>query len=166
MQELTLLIIKENSKILLGKKKRRFGAGRWNGFGGKLLPGESILGSLKRELMEEAEIEVKEIKKIGEVIFYSGNDNDSDWKNFGVEPNILVHVFIGKGVIGDPKETEEMIPKWFHINEIPFDEMWPDDVYWFPFVLEEIPFKGYCKFAGDSTTMLEHDFKKVPEYAY
>jgi 8-oxo-dGTP pyrophosphatase MutT (NUDIX family) len=33
----------ENNKILLGYKKRGFGSNKWNGFGGKVEPFESIL---------------------------------------------------------------------------------------------------------------------------
>ncbi|KAJ1429629.1 hypothetical protein B484DRAFT_396306, partial [Ochromonadaceae sp. CCMP2298] len=29
-------------EVLLGMKKRGFGAGKWNGFGGKMDPGESM----------------------------------------------------------------------------------------------------------------------------
>ena len=45
---LTLVMIMKNDKILLGMKKRGFGVNRWNGFGGKLQPGESILDAAKR----------------------------------------------------------------------------------------------------------------------
>ncbi|MEK7165153.1 MAG: DNA mismatch repair protein MutT, partial [Patescibacteria group bacterium] len=38
---LTLCIVHQNEKVLLGMKKRGFGAGRWNGFGGKLQDGET-----------------------------------------------------------------------------------------------------------------------------
>lgn len=39
---LTLAFIRETSRILLGLKKKGFGEGRWNGFGGKVEPGETI----------------------------------------------------------------------------------------------------------------------------
>ena len=45
---LTLVMIMKNNQILLGMKKRGFGVNRWNGFGGKLQPGESILDAAKR----------------------------------------------------------------------------------------------------------------------
>ena len=45
------LVVKENT-ILLGMKKRGFGVGRWNGFGGKLHEGESIEDAAKRETLE------------------------------------------------------------------------------------------------------------------
>jgi len=38
----TLVMATNQSSILLGYKKRGFGSGRWNGFGGKVEPGESI----------------------------------------------------------------------------------------------------------------------------
>ena len=40
---LTLVYIRDEENILLGLKKRGFGTGKWNGFGGKVQPGESIL---------------------------------------------------------------------------------------------------------------------------
>ena len=44
----TLAFVLDSRRILLGMKKRGFGAGRWNGFGGKVDPGESIEGAAKR----------------------------------------------------------------------------------------------------------------------
>ena len=40
---LTLVHIRDEENILLGMKKRGFGVGKWNGFGGKVQPGETIL---------------------------------------------------------------------------------------------------------------------------
>jgi hypothetical protein len=45
------------SSVLLGLKKRGFGAGKWNGFGGKVEQGESIRTAAIREMKEEAGIE-------------------------------------------------------------------------------------------------------------
>ena len=39
---LTLLFVLKPGKVLLGFKKRGFGAGRWNGFGGKVQHDETI----------------------------------------------------------------------------------------------------------------------------
>ena len=45
---LTLVLIREASRILLGMKKRGFGVNRWNGFGGKVEAGETIAQGAKR----------------------------------------------------------------------------------------------------------------------
>ena len=47
---LTLLFVLEPSRVLLGMKKRGFGAGRWNGFGGKVQMEESIEEAAIRQL--------------------------------------------------------------------------------------------------------------------
>lgn len=44
----TLVLVLQPQRILLGMKKRGFGAGRWNGFGGKVQEGESIEDGARR----------------------------------------------------------------------------------------------------------------------
>ena len=53
-----------------------------------------------------------------------------------------VHIFKAADFDGEPQETEEMRPGWFHVDEIPFKDMWPDDEYWMPMFLEDKIFKG------------------------
>jgi len=45
------------SRLLLGMKKRGFGAGKWNGFGGKIEVGETPRAAAIREMKEEACVE-------------------------------------------------------------------------------------------------------------
>jgi 8-oxo-dGTP diphosphatase/2-hydroxy-dATP diphosphatase len=135
---LTLCIIHKDSKILLGMKKRGFGAGFWNGFGGKVKEGEPIEEAAKRETKEEVGVVPLDLKKMGILRF-----------QFKGEPEILeVHVFSCSNFEGEIKETEEMKPKWFKIEEIPFDQMWPDDKYWLPLLLDGKNFRGKFYFEG------------------
>ena len=82
---LSLLLIRENGKVLLGMKKRGFGAGKYNGFGGKLEKGEDIQQCAMRELKEEAHINALDLSRRGVLIF--------DFEN--VEQNLEVHVISG-----------------------------------------------------------------------
>jgi len=43
-------MVLNEGKIILGMKKRGFGVGRWNGFGGKVEEGETIGDAAHREL--------------------------------------------------------------------------------------------------------------------
>jgi len=129
---LTLCIIYQYPKILLGMKKRGFGKGRFNGFGGKVEKGESIEKATKREIKEEAGIDVLDLNKVG-IIEFEFEDNSK---------SLEVHIFISKNFIGKPKESDEMKPKWFNVNKIPFDKMWPDDKYWIPILLKGKKLKG------------------------
>lgn len=140
----------QHPKVLLGMKKRGFGAGRWNGFGGKVEQGESVEDAAKREILEEAGIKVANIEKMGEVGF-----------EFKGDPMVLqVHIFKAGHFEGEPIESDEMKPRWFHIDEIPFDQMWPDDKYWLPLFLEGKKFKGKFVFEGQDK-ILEHELVEV-----
>ncbi|OHB20219.1 MAG: hypothetical protein A2939_03365 [Parcubacteria group bacterium RIFCSPLOWO2_01_FULL_48_18] len=149
---LTLCIIYQHPKILLGMKKRGFGAGRWNGFGGKVYDGEVIEDAAKREIQEEMGIKVENLDKVGIIDFeFKGN------------PEILqVHIFKSDNFSGEPTESEEMKPQWFHIDGIPFKEMWPDDIYWMPLFLSGKRFKGKFLF-GESDIILEQELVEVKE---
>ena len=129
---MTLCIVHRHANVLLGMKKRGFGAGRWNGFGGKVAPEETIEDAAKREMREEAGIEVKNLDKVGIIEFAFKNN-----------PEILeVHIFKSDDFSGEPVESEEMKPQWFHVDEIPFEEMWPDDIHWMPLFLSGKKFRG------------------------
>jgi len=118
----------ENREILLAFKKRGFGKGKWNGVGGKLdlEKDGDIFEAAIREIKEEIGIEVKDMEKVAILNFYF--PYQKEW-------NQDVHVFFAKEWQGKPKESEEMKPRWFKLNEIPFNQMWPDDKFWLPKVL-------------------------------
>lgn len=147
---LTLCIIHNHSKVLLGMKKRGFGAGRWNGFGGKVSLAETIEDAAKRETKEEAGIEIKNLDKAGIIEF-----------EFQGKQGILeVHIFKSNSFLGKPTESEEMKPQWFKTDEIPFEKMWPDDKYWMPLFLSGKKFKGKFLF-GESDTILKQELLEV-----
>jgi len=69
---LLFLIKKTGNEILeicLAMKKRGFGAGRWNGAGGKVSDGETIEEATRREALEEIGVSIGEISKIAELSF-------------------------------------------------------------------------------------------------
>ncbi|ORX93781.1 hypothetical protein K493DRAFT_284398 [Basidiobolus meristosporus CBS 931.73] len=150
---LTLIVIrdKEQNKVLLGMKKRGFGKGRWNGFGGKVEKGETIDEGALRELEEEAGITTSTLSKAGII-----------WFKFVDDPVLLeVHLFCANSYEGDVTETEEMRPQWYDIDSIPFDDMWPDDRYWFPYLLQEQKFVGKILFKEDQTTIVSQNIHVV-----
>ena len=111
---LTLSFIIENNRILLAMKKRGFGAGRYNGYGGKVEEGETIEEGAIRELREESGLEVERVEKVGIHEFEFAHDRG----------NILeVHVFHVTRYTGEAVETEEMKPEWFSLDAIPFENM-------------------------------------------
>nr|XP_044602799.1 7,8-dihydro-8-oxoguanine triphosphatase isoform X1 [Equus asinus] len=128
----TLVLVLEPQRVLLGMKKRGFGVGRWNGFGGKVQEGETIEDGAKRELQEESGLTVDALHKVGQIVF-----------EFAGDPELMdVHIFRTDSVRGTPVESDEMRPQWFQLDQIPFEDMWPDDRYWFPLLLQKKKFHG------------------------
>ncbi|XP_041812112.1 7,8-dihydro-8-oxoguanine triphosphatase [Chelmon rostratus] len=147
---LTLVLVVRPGKVLLGMKKRGFGAGRWNGFGGKVQHGETIEAAARRELQEECGLTVDALEKVGNIKFEFVGDTQL----------LDVHVFRADAYNGEPAESEEMRPQWFECHQIPFSQMWPDDILWFPLLLQKKKFVGYFKFQGHDV-ILGHKLEEV-----
>src|SRR5680860_463728 len=104
-KQLTLCVVHQQGKVLLGMKKRGFGSGKWNGFGGKVEPKETIESATKRETFEEVGINVQKLYKKGILQF-----------SFIGQPDVLeVHIFKTDAFNGDPKESDEMKPQWLSL---------------------------------------------------
>ncbi|HEV8677715.1 MAG TPA: 8-oxo-dGTP diphosphatase [Candidatus Paceibacterota bacterium] len=145
---LTLCLVIKDGKVLLGMKKRGFGAGRWNGFGGKVQEGESIEEAAIREMKEESDVSVTGLEEAGVLIF-----------TFEGDPQPLeVHIFTTDAFGGEPHESEEMSPQWFEFDKVPYGEMWPDDRFWLPQVLAGWKVKGSFHF-GEGDIILKKELE-------
>ena len=149
----TLVYARKGGEILLGLKKKGFGVGKWNGFGGKVNHGESIENAAVRELAEEAGIATltADLLHLAKLHFRSGKE----------ELNWDTHVFVCSRWQGEPIESGEMRPQWFHGNSIPYHLMWVDDIHWLPLVLagKKIEATFYFNEAGDEIE--KHIIKEV-----
>jgi hypothetical protein len=54
-----------------------------------------------------------------------------------------------------------MLPQWFDIDKIPYENMWKDDVLWYPFMFSNKIFKAYFLFKADQETILNHSIEEV-----
>lgn len=147
---LTLAYIQKEGRILLGMKRRGFGTGKWNGFGGKLHEGETFEVAAVREMQEEAGVTPVELSEIGQLDF-----------EFVGDPLILeTRVFVTSKYEGEPQETEEMSPKWHKLDEIPYADMWDGDKYWLPLLLQGQKFKGHLLF-NRNDKVLSHKIQLI-----
>ena len=137
-QKATLLFVVRDAQILLIRKKRGLGAGKINGPGGRLDPGETPLACAVREVQEELVITPLDVRPCGELRF-----------QFVDGLSIHVYVFQASGHEGQPTVTDEADPLWTPLNAIPYDDMWADDRLWLPLMLAGTPFDGRFLFDGD-----------------
>jgi 8-oxo-dGTP diphosphatase len=144
-----VLILKGNpiSEILLGYKKIGFGKGKYAGFGGKIEHGEQVSETALRELTEETGVFVPdpETLKFNAILEFC----------FPFKPawDHRVFVFFTHHWEGVPVESNEMVPHWFDVKDIPYDQMWDDARYWLPKTLSEEQFKAYFEFRADNQTV-------------
>ena len=148
MKHVTLLFLRRDGEILLAMKKRRFGAGRWNGVGGKVEPGETYEQAAIRECQEEIGVTPRALRPAGEMHFLDLPDVEH-----------YCHIYVATNWGGEPRESEEMAPRWFAETAIPYGTMWPDDVYWLPLLLAGKIFRGSVTVEND--TVHEYSFEEV-----
>jgi mutator protein MutT len=157
----TLVFLLRDKEVLLAMKKRGFGMGKWNGVGGKIEEGETVPQAAIREAQEEIGVVIQEsdLTHAGTIQFLLPEDPDN--KNMNVE----VFVYTTTNWEGEPTESEEMAPKWFHQNEISYDQMWEDDHYWLPLVLKGQRIKATFSFMLDPATgkekLVDHDIHEI-----
>lgn len=139
----TLCFVIRDGQILLIRKKRGLGAGKINGPGGRLEPGETPLQATIRETEEELGVTPLAPEWAGTLRF-----------QFLDGYSLECSVFVADGCVGEAIETDEAIPLWTPLEAIPYHDMWADDQFWLPGVIRGGKFVGYFTF--DSDKMLEN----------
>ncbi len=139
----TLVFLVRDDQILLALKKRGFGAGLWNGAGGKVESQEIIEQAMIRECQEEIGVTPIQYRKVAVHQF----DYEKDVQT------IEVHTYLCDNWLGEPMETEEMNPQWFALSEIPYTKMWEDDIHWLPKVLAGQKLHTKFTFNSDNTLL-------------
>jgi 8-oxo-dGTP diphosphatase len=144
----TLLFVVRCDEILLMHKKRGLGAGKINGPGGRLEPGETPVACAIREVEEELCVTPEGVKERGELRFQFAD-------------GYALHgtVFSAADCRGEPRETDEGRPLWTPLDRIPYEAMWEDDRLWLPHLLEGRRFEGRFVFDGD--TLLDYDVQLI-----
>jgi len=152
----TLCFICKDGKILLQRKANgRFGAGKWNMPGGKVKENESIQDAVKREVEEETGLKLKDVFQVGKINFFFIGQKEPAW---------VVHVFEANGFEGKEIASDEGELKWFDKAEIPFEQMWPDDKFWYPLMLNGEIFEGYFYYTEGFAKLLKHKILKVKNF--
>lgn len=152
-QTLAIPIHVATSEILLGMKKTGFGAGNWNGFGGKVEeqdqfePGRAPLGTTlpllnatdKQTILNATKRELRE-----ECLLVCDDDQytHTGTLKFIFEPkpdqSLFVHIYLvhlREEQMANIGASDEMEPMWYPMSQIPYDNMWPDDKFWLPLAL-------------------------------
>ena len=145
---MTLCLLRKGNDLLMGMKKLKLGAGYYNGFGGKLDPGETLEECLIREVKEESGLDLLKFEKRG-VMSFELDEYINE-----------VHVYEGISWVGEAIESNEMIPIWLKVDSLPYDKMWESDKIWHPYFFKRVFFEGWLVFDGNHK-VLDYEVIKV-----
>ncbi len=152
LQQTTLCFLVRENRVLLAMKKRGFAMGKWNGAGGKMnSQDQSVESAAIRETIEEIGVIPKSPRWVATLNFFHLSIP---------EANQQVIVFLSGEWEGDPAESEEMAPRWFDTTGTPYDDMWEDDRYWLPRVLNGEMLEADFLF-DENQVLLEHEIRVI-----
>ena len=63
-------------------------------------------------------------------------------------------------LVGEPRETGEMLPRWWPVARLPRALMWPDNAHWLDRVLAGAKISGYFLYS-DLGTIERHELRTL-----
>jgi 8-oxo-dGTP pyrophosphatase MutT (NUDIX family) len=143
MRKEAVCFLLQGGRVLLSPKKLKF-KGIWNGYGGKVEPGESERECLARELWQEAGVMALkgDFSQRAYLHIHRGSDEES------VELAVFV-LYQWQGIPGESEEHGK--PCWFSSPELPFQDMFPGDSHWLSRVLAGGHFDAHLWFTPEGS---------------
>lgn len=152
----TLMFVIRGGEVLLIEKLRGLGAGKINAPGGRKEPHETLIEAAIRETREEVGVTPVAPRFRGRLRFAFVKRPDVAGLGAAMGPDevgyrLECHVFSADACEGAAHPTEEAIPRWTPLGQIPYDAMWADDRLWVPLMLAgRAPFDGRFVFEGEA----------------
>lgn len=150
MKLATLCYLKQDGRTLMihrVKKTNDIHAGKWNGLGGKLEPGESPEQCVEREVLEEAGLRIHAPRYHGLLLF--ADFKGDDW---------FVWVFSADRFEGQLLESSsEGHLEWIPDEQISSLNLWPSDHIFLPWLKGDSIFSARFQYAGEE--MLGHEVR-------
>lgn len=141
----TLAYVVRDGRVLMVHRTARAGdahLGKFNGLGGKLERDEDVVAGLRRELREEASLEVTSLRLRGTISWPGFGPGGEDWLGF---------VFIVDGFTGDvPERNAEGELSWVPQGDLLSLPLWEGDRTWLPLVFDASvgQFHGVMPYVG------------------
>jgi 8-oxo-dGTP diphosphatase len=112
------------------KKDKDIHQGKWNGLGGKFLPGETPEECVKREIYEESGYTLHTAKLHG-VLTFPNFKNNEDW---------IAYIYTSSDFSGTQTECDEGALEWIPDDTVPSLKLWEGDPIFLDWIYSNKPF--------------------------
>jgi 8-oxo-dGTP diphosphatase len=146
----TLCYVRQNGCTLMvyrDKKPNDIHEGKWNGLGGKFEPGESPEECVRREVLEESGLCIRDPKLHGLLMF--PNFKDNDW---------YVFVFTAREFEGELIDSPEGRLEWIADTKLTSLNLWESDRIFFPWLEKDGFFSAKFIYENDRMQNYEVSF--------
>ena len=151
----TLCYVRSSGRTLMLhriKKERDMHQGKWNGLGGKVIPGESPEECVIREVQEESGLDIASPRLRG-ILTFPAFDGIEDW---------YVFVFIAEQFEGQLIDSPEGVLRWVPDSELLALELWEGDRVFLPWLDREDFFSGKFVYADGKLASHTVHFHPTP----
>ncbi len=148
MKLATLCYVRSHGQTLMMHRIKRANdmhAGKWNGLGGKLLPGETPEACAIREVCEESGLTMISPVLRG-ILTFPGFANDDDWYTF---------VFVADTFTGTLIDCNEGVLHWIDDSQLLALNLWEGDRIFLPWLDQDEFFSG--RFTYVNNVLAEHE---------
>ena len=70
-----------------------------------------------------------------------------------------MYIFRVTDFTGELQPNDEGELRWWKIDEIPYDQMWQDDIHWLPLLIDGKKFSGAFWFNEEGTELVRFELK-------
>lgn len=139
----TLCYLKRDGKTLMIHRIRKtddIHKGKWNGLGGKLIPGETPEECIVREVFEESGLSIEQPVLHGFLTFPNFSNNKT-WYTF---------VYVSRKFSGDLIDSDEGELRWIDDTQLLDLDLWEGDYIFLPWLDENRFFSGLFQYEDGS----------------
>ena len=146
----------QNEILMINARSKDGMPGKWNGLGGKLETGESMMDTAVREFKEEASVDTEKSqwKWLGELYFpnFKAHKNEDWWVAVFIAD--LTETQAQSIPLNDPEQSEGSL-HFIAPSKILSLDLWDGDQKFLPFVFSRTPFQGTFFYEKGSCTRYE-----------
>ncbi len=133
----------EGKVLMLHGREKDGMPGKWNGLGGKLEPGESMVDAAVREFQEESNCKTKidQWRWLGQLYFpnFKAHKNEDWWVNVFITE--LTKSQMDTISLNDDSQPEGSL-HLIDTKEAASLDLWDGDIHFLPFVFQQTAFEG------------------------